>query len=616
MMHGPGFFNQKITDKPLSKVDPRVYGWLFGLLREYPSRIAQGVALTVALSLTGLAGPYLLKIGLDRFIARGDVPGLTGLAAWAVILQAVHWAAGYGQAFLMASVGQDIICRLRLRLFRQLQGLSFDFFDRQPAGAVMSRVTNDIDSLNQFVSSGLFSLVADSLTVVGITAVMIYLHPPMALVALLTVPMLFGVTVLFSGRMRRAFHRVRRRLAEMNADLQESIAGVRITQAFSREETNLHRFEGVNQKNLAANLEAVTLFSIFLPLIELIGSAGTALVLWYSGYLAALGDERITVGVVGAFLSYVTRFFLPIRDLSQVYNVFQAAAVAAERIYEFLDEKPLVSDRSGAREPETVRGHIRLEGVSFSYAPYLGKGGDQAGAKGARLALRGIDLEAKPGETVALVGPTGAGKTTVVNLVARFYDPQEGRVTVDGTDLRELAQRFWRRRLGIVLQETFLFSGTVYDNIAYGRPEASREEIEAAARAANCHAFISRLPGGYGTQVGERGVALSSGQRQLLSIARALLADPQILILDEATANVDTQTEALIQEAVSRLLDGRTALVVAHRLSTVRSADRIYFLEDGEVKEAGTHQELIERKGRYWEMSLSQWGERDERRNY
>ncbi len=600
MMHGPGFFGGpgKAPDKQLSKVDARVYRWLLGLLFEYPSQVFFGVALMVVVSLTGLAGPYLLKVGLDRYVAGGDVAGLTGLAGLFVLIQAANFAAGYAQSYLMAWVGQQIIYRLRMRLFSHLQGLSFNFFDRLPAGAVMSRVTNDVDSLNQFVSSGLFSLVADTLTVVGIVVMMFYLHPAMALVAMLTVPALFGVTAFFSGRMRQAFHGVRRRLSEMNANLQESIAGVRVTQAFSREEVNLTRFEMVNQRNLEANLEAVTLFSIFLPLIDLIGSAGTALVLWHSGYLASLGDERITAGVVAAFLSYVARFFLPIRDLSQIYNIFQAAAVASERIYEFLDEKPQVADRPGASELGPVRGHIRLEGVHFAYEPRSNE----------RAVLRGLSLEARPGEMIALVGPTGAGKTTVVNLVARFYDPQRGRVTVDGLDLREVTQRSWRRQVGVVLQETFLFSGTIHDNIACGQPGTTRDEVEAAARAANCHGFIARLPDGYETRVGERGVTLSAGQRQLVAIARALLTGPRVLILDEATASVDTQTEALIQEALDRMLQGRTALVVAHRLSTVRSADRIYFLEEGRVREAGTHQELLEIKGKYWELCRSQWG--------
>lgn len=608
--HGPGFFgHDKLPEKPLSKVDPRVIRWLLGLLFEYPSQVGLGLGLMIVVSLAGLAGPYLLKVGLDRYVAAGDIAGLTGVAALFALLQAIHFIAGYAQSYLMAWVGQRIIYRLRVRLFSHLQGLSLNFFDRWPVGAVMSRVTNDIDSLSQFVSSGLFSLVSDSLTVVGIMAVMIYLHPAMALVALLTVPVLFVITVFFSGRMRRAFHGVRRRLSEMNANLQESISGVRVTQAFSREEVNLDRFEGVNQRNLEANLEAVTLFSIFVPLVELIGSAGTALVLWHSGYLASLGDQRLTVGVVAAFLSYVARFFLPIRDLSQIYNIFQAAAVSSERIYEFLDEKPQVADRPGAGELGPVRGHIRLEGVTFGYGSRPGEElGDDAGRIEGRPVLLDVDIEARPGEMVALVGPTGAGKTTVVNLVARFYDPRRGRVTIDGIDLRAVTQRSWRRQLGVVPQETFLFSGTVFENIAYGKPGATREEAEAAARAANCHGFIERLPGGYATRVGERGVTLSAGQRQLLAIARALLTDPKVLILDEATASVDAQTEALIQEALGRLIRGRTAIVVAHRLSTVRSAARIYFLEEGRVREAGTHQELLEIKGKYWELSRSQWG--------
>ncbi|MBC7339014.1 MAG: ABC transporter ATP-binding protein [Firmicutes bacterium] len=413
---------------------------------------------------------------------------------------------------------------------------------------------------------------------------MLRIDAPLALASFTVLPLLFLLTWGFQGRLVQAFHRVRRRIADVNANLQESISGVRVTQAFSREDANAERFDEINARNLHANVQAAALESAFFPAVELVGAVGSAVLVWYGGHLIFLG--RVPLGTVVAFLNYLTRFFMPIREITQVWGVFLSAGVSTERIVEILSTEPRVKEEPGAVELGRVRGEVRFEGVHFSYQP-------------GQEVLHGIDLEAQPGETVALVGPTGAGKTTVINLLARFYDPDRGRITVDGQDIRGVTLASLRRQLGVVLQDNFVFSGTIRENIRYGRPGAADREVEEAARAVGADAFIRRLPQGYDTDVGERGARISVGQRQLLAFARALLADPAILVLDEATSSVDPYTEALIQEALRRLLRGRTAIVIAHRLSTVRDADRIYVLDGGRVAEVGTHDQLLARGGLY-----------------
>lgn len=386
----------------------------------------------------------------------------------------------------------------------------------------------------------------------------------------------------------------RRKAADMNANLAESISGVRVTQSFTREGENQSQFNQINEQNRQASMEAVSVWAMFFPSIEVVSALGVTLVIWYGGNLLRGGAADVTVGQVAAFILYLNRFFQPIRDLSQVYNVFQAAIVSAERVFEVLDQKPDVVDAEGAYEMPRAAGAVRFEAVNFAYDP-------------AKPVLKGIHLEAAPGETIALVGPTGAGKSSIINLLARFYDPQGGRVLVDGHDLSRVTQRSWRSQLGVVLQDTFLFSGTIRDNIRYGRPTATDAEVEAAATAVGAHEFIMRMPEGYDTAVNERGSKLSVGQRQLIAFARALCADQAILILDEATSNIDTYTEQVIQNAMKTLLSGRTSFVIAHRLSTIVSADRIYYIDGGQVVEEGTHEELLRLGGRYSKLYLGQF---------
>lgn len=594
MRGGPGAFRLDDYDVKLSQVDPRIYRLLGSLVRPYMPRLAVAVLLMAATALTGLAGPYLTQVAIDRFVAERDPAGLNLVALAFLATALLNWWSSYGQTYLVSYVGQSTIYDLRDRMFRHLQRLSFRFFDSMATGRIMSRLMSDVDAINQLISAGLVSLFADSLVLVTIMATMLWMNFRLALVSFLTIPALVLVLRIFRGWMRDAFMTMRRRAADMNAHLAEAIAGMRVTQAFVREARNQQLFDGINERLRQAQLEAVRVWAAMMPSIEVVSAFGVMLVLWYGGALLRGGTADVTVGQVAAFILYLNRFFQPIRDLSQVFNVFQAAVVSAERVAELLDQQPEIEDMPGARDLPRVAGRVEFRDVWFGYEP-------------GQVVLKGINLRAEPGETIALVGPTGAGKTSIINLLARFYDPQQGQVLVDGVDLRTVTQRSWRSQLGIVLQDTFLFSGTIRDNIRYGRPDATDEEVEAAARAVGAHDFIMRLEKGYDTEVHERGAKLSVGQRQLIAFARALCADPAVLILDEATSNIDTYTESVIQGALQTLLRGRTAFVIAHRLSTIRSADRIYYIEDGQVVEQGRHEELLALGGRYAQLYRKQW---------
>ena len=602
MMHGPGMGGgfghgmrgQLDTDLTLSKIKPQSLKRLWALVKPHVWMLALSAVLMVIVSASGLAGPYLLKVAIDEYIAKGNIAGLTTVSVIYGVLYIVNWICTYWETYVVSLVGQSIIYDLRRRLFKHIQSLDLKFHEDNQTGRLMSRITNDVDSLNQLVSSGLTHIVNDILTIFGIAGIMFFMNWRLAIVSFITIPMLIGLVVFFQGRMMRAFDRVRRRVADVNAYLQESISGMRVIQAFSREEVSMNQFQDTNVGNMQAGLQAAALFAAFFPMVEVIGAVGTAAVIWYGGFESA--TQGLTVGTLVAFLGYVTRFFMPIRDISQVYNMFLAAAVSTERIFEILDTTPKVQDKPGGTALPKVAGHVRLDDVTFGYEK------DQP-------VLKNVNIEALPGETIALVGPTGAGKTSIINLVSRFYDPWEGRVTVDGLDLRDVTMASLHSQMGIVLQDTVIFSGTVMDNIRYGRLSATDEEVQAAARAVNAHEFIMRLPDGYMTQVNERGSRLSVGQRQLVSFARAVLADPRILILDEATSSVDAYTEMLIQQALEKLLQGRTSIVIAHRLSTIRNADRIYVIDDGRIVEIGSHDELIARDGLYKDLYEKQFAE-------
>jgi ATP-binding cassette, subfamily B, multidrug efflux pump len=471
---------------------------------------------------------------------------------------------------------------MRERIFERLQRLPLRYFDRHPVGDLMSRVTNDVDTLNQLLSQGITQLLGSLFSLIGIVVAMLILDWRLALVSFAIIPVMLLTNVFFARRARRAFRTTRETVGDVTAGLQEEIIGVREAQAFNRTAANIERFRERNAANRAANVQAVAITSAFAPAIDVLSTLATAVVIGYGGYLVLTGT--LTVGLLTAFLIYVQQFFRPILLASQVYTQGQAALAGAERIYNILDEEPEPPDPPGAGKLGEIEGRIQFEDVIFAYDP-------------GRHVLHDVSFHIEPGQTVALVGPTGAGKTTIANLIPRFYDATGGSVRVDGFDVREVERRSLRRRIASVLQEPFLFSGTVAENIRYGRLDATQEEIEAAARAVSAHRFITALPHGYDTQLGTGGGTLSGGQRQLVSFARAVLADPRILILDEATSNIDTRTEALIQTALRTLLRGRTSVVIAHRLSTIRNADVILVVESGRVVERGTHASLLSSDG-------------------
>jgi len=538
------------------------------------------------------AAPWLVSRAIDHDILNGDVPGLARTLAGLFAVYAVGTVATRAQIFQVGSVGQRLLASLRGRLFEHFGRLPLAFFDRRPIGDLMSRVTNDVDTLNQLLSQGLTQLLGSLFGLIGIVLAMLLLNVPLALVSFTVIPLIFLATSVFSRLARRAFRMTRETTGDVTADIQEEISGIREAQAFNRIEANIARFRERNRANRDANVAAVVVTAAFAPTIDVLSTLATAVVIGFGGYLLLTG--QLSVGVVAAFLIYVQQFFRPIQLISQVYTPLQAALAGAERIYAILDEPEEAPDPARALVLDGVDGRVTFDGVSFGYDPTL-------------PVLHDVSFDVAAGQTVALVGRTGAGKTTIANLVPRFYDVSRGTVRVDGHDVRSVTRTSLRGQMAMVLQEPFLFGGTVADNIAYGRPGASRAQIQAAAEAVDAHAFIEALPQSYDTRLSEHASTLSQGQRQLLSFARAVLADPRILILDEATSSIDTRTEQRIQAALSRLLRGRTSIVIAHRLSTIRDADLILVIEAGEIVERGNHAALLAAGGRYADLYQGQF---------
>ncbi|HEU6444656.1 MAG TPA: ABC transporter ATP-binding protein [Gaiellaceae bacterium] len=554
------------------------------LTAPYKLQTSLAVVSLLAATLTALVPPFLAKLALDDGIREQDLDALVAIVGLFVLAGLANLGTSAAQTYFTGWTGERILADLRNRLFKHLQGLSLGFFERNRAGVIISRLTNDVDALDQLVTDGVTTLVQNTLILVGSAAVLFYLDWRLALATLSVMPAMALATAIFRIRSSRAYRAVRERLGLVTATLAEDIAGMRVVQTFTRERSRRRNFEEVNAHYRAANQQTVVNNGLYFPFVDFLSAAATAVVLGYGGYLLSQGE--VTVGTLFAFILYVSNFFEPVQQLSQLYNTFLAAVAALDKIMDVMDEEPEVRDRPDARELPPIEGHLRLEGVRFAY-----RTGPEV--------LHGIDLDVPAGTTVAFVGHTGAGKSTIAKLLARFYDPVKGRITVDGIDLRDVTQESLRRQLGIVPQEGFLFAGSVRDNIAFGRPDATIEEIRAAAAAVGAHEFVMRLEDGYETDVQERGTRLSLGQRQLVAFARALLADPQLLILDEATSSVDIGTERKIETALRTLLSGRTAFVIAHRLSTIRGADLIVVLEHGQIVEQGSHEELMARRGLY-----------------
>ena len=553
-------------------------------LTPFRSLIVAALGLIVLSAAAQAAGPLIIGRAIDQAIGPRDRQRLFLYMLALAGVYIVGALASRGQTLQVGQIGQRVLAGMRERIFDRLQRLPLTYFDRRPVGDLISRVTNDVDTLNQFLSQGLTQLLGQLFSLVGIVATMLILDWPLALVSFTIIPIMLLTTNLFARRARTAFRRTRETVGDVTAELQEEIVGVRQAQAFNRTEFNIARFRQRNEANRSANVQATGITSAFAPAIDVLSTLSTALVIGFGGYLVF--QDRLTVGTLAAFLIYVQQFFRPIQLISQVYTQAQSSLAGAERIYTILDEAPEVADAPDAKVLGQIAGGITFDDVTFGY-------------DSDRPVLRDVSFTVEPGQTLALVGRTGAGKTTIASLIPRFYDVTGGAVLIDGADVRDATRASLRGQIAVVLQEPFLFSGTIAENIAYGKLDAPREAIEAAARATDAHDFITALLQGYDTPLGEGGGNISQGQRQLLSFARALLADPRILILDEATANIDTRTEATIQRALATVLAGRTSVIIAHRLSTIRSADLILVIEDGQIVERGTHDALLALNGLY-----------------
>ncbi len=575
------------ADDVLGKVyDSRVIGRLPRYLKPVKGWISLGAFGMIIRTLATLASPYLVGLAADRIIGL-DLSGLGVIVIYYVVLSLLMWGGQYLENVYLAYAGQAIIYRMRTEMFDHLERLSLSFFDTHKVGKLMSRVQNDVSQIQELVTQGILTLITSLLTLVGIAVIMFLLNPRLALITLTVIPVMIAITWVWQKYARQAFLKVRRAIATVNSQLQEDMAGVRVVQSLSREEENMEQFDEVNRAHLDANVDAVKLEALIMPMVQIFTGVSFAIVIIFGG-LQVL-DGVMTIGVLTSFLLYVQRFFDPVLELSMQYTELQRAMASGARIFELLDVKPDIEDSKDAIELPPVTGEIVFRDMSFGYEP-------------GKNVLHDINLIVRPGENVAIVGQTGSGKSSLVSLTARFYEVEKGAVTVDGHDVRSVTQQSLRRQIGIVPQDPILFSGTIEENIKFGRLDATREQVVEVAKTVGAHSFINRLDKGYDTLVGQRGVNISAGQRQLICMARAILADPRILILDEATSNVDTNTERIMQRALRKLTKGRTCLTIAHRLSTVTRADRIIVLEKGKIIEEGTHKELLAKGGLYHKM--------------
>ena len=589
-MHGRG---PAVPGKIEKANDPRrALVRLFYYLKPFRLVLALVLFLVVLYTLLGLVGPYLMGLAIDRYIGGKDAAGLVRVA---LIMLGVYLAHNIAQAvanWIMARVSQRALKQLRTDLFQHLQTLSLSFFDTHPVGELMSRLTNDIDAINQAVSQNVTSLIASILSLAGILIAMFVLNPWLALATLLVVPIMLWFTEFVAKYTRRGFRDLQKQLGALNGVMEESISGQKVVKAFRRSDMVISAFRKHNQAVFKAGVSANSYALLLMPLTSVLGNFFVIVLAGLGGYLALQG--LVTVGMIATFINYGQNFINPLRQLANMYNAIQAALAGSERVFDIIDTPPEIADSADSLPVDHIDGHVRFDNVHFGYLP------DQP-------VIKNMTLDAKAGQTIALVGPTGAGKTTIINLLTRFYEIQSGEISIDGQDIRSLKKADLRRKLALVLQESFLFADTVMENIRYGRLDASDEACIQAALIADADHFIRQLPQGYQTRLSERASNLSQGQRQLLAIARAILADPAILILDEATSSVDTRTEARIQKALLRLMQGRTSFVIAHRLSTIRDADNVVVIDQGEIVEQGSHQELLDKRGFYHHLYASQF---------
>ncbi len=565
---------------------------LMGYLKPYVGKVIAIVLLMLVSSGLALLGPYLMKTAIDKRIPENDIAGLAVLAAIYLVTLIFNTVCMKFKIRTMTYIGQSVLYNIRRDLFVHLQKLPFAYYDSRPHGKILVRVVNYVNSLSDLLSNGIISVITDMFTLIAIIGFMLFLNVRLAMVCLAGLPVLITVTMLVKNAQRRSWQKLSRKQANMNAYIHESICGMKVTQSFAREEENMRIFLEQSNEYRKSWISAIKIQFLMWPFIDIISVSSVA-ALFIAG-VSWLGTSGITVGIIVAFMSYIWRFWEPVSNLGNFYNSIINAVAYLERIFETIDEKPTVDDLPGAVDMPTIQGAAEFRDVVFSYEKN-------------EIILDHVSFDVKPGETVALVGPTGAGKSTIVNLVSRFYDIEHGSVMIDGMDLRSVTLVSLRKQMGIMLQDTFIFSGTIMDNIKYSRLDATDEEAIAAAKAVKAHDFIAAMPDGYNTEVNERGSRLSVGQRQLISFARALLADPRILVLDEATSSIDTKTELALQEGLQRLLKGRTSFIIAHRLSTIKNADKIMYINDGKITEQGTHDELMARGGAYYSLYAAQY---------
>lgn len=566
------------------KFDWKLLRQFLPYIKTHRRSVITSVVLMLIYTIANLLNPYLIGVAIDAFITKHDFRGLAIISGVLLVVNVIMWLAQYWQVWTMSWTGEQILYRLSSDMFAHLQELSLRFYDRTQIGRVMSRLQSDIDVLESMLNSGLLSMLSSLLSLIGIIIAMLSMNVPLALLTFIVIPIMIVIAAFWQRHAQRSFRLTRAAISMVNATLQENISGMRVIQSLVREDRNRAEFDEFNSYNRDTNLEASRIAALILPLVEVVAALAIAITIIYGGFLVE--HKELLIGVLVAFTLYINRFFDPIRELSQQYTQLQRAGVAAERVFQIMNVPVEIKDEPDAQVLPSVEGHVKFSHVTFGYNPE-------------RPILHDLNLSVEAGQTVAIVGQTGAGKSTIASLLLRFYDVQKGAVLIDGHDVRSVTQESLREQIGIVLQDPFLFTGTVRDNIRYGRLDASDEEIMEAARTVGMHDLIMRMPKGYDTAIQERGRNLSVGQRQLISFARALLADPRILILDEATANIDSFTELLVQQGLHRLLYGRTAIVIAHRLSTIKGADKIIVLDAGRVIEQGTHEALLERNGTY-----------------
>jgi ABC-type multidrug transport system fused ATPase/permease subunit len=568
---------------------------LLALIKPYRGRAALTVVALVLGTAASLAPPLLARAAIDDGIQRHDFGKLELVVVAFMAAALLVWLMTYVQTYLVGWVGQRVLADLRIRIFTHLQTLPVGFYESRPAGVLISRITNDVEALDSLVTDSVVTLFQAGLTLIGTVGILLYLDVKLALITFCVLPIVLAGSLWFRIISAGAFRRTRETIGSITGYLQETLSGIRVVRTFAQEPVHEQQFVELNQDNRDANMTTVKLNAAYFPSVEMLSGLAVAAIVLYGGLQAIEG--HISIGTIVAFVAALANLFEPIQQLSQLYATYQSGMAALEKIFQLLDEQPDLQDRDDAVELPRIAGEVDFDDVSFAYKKRRGDDSTEQ-----VLALDHISLQIPPGQTVALVGATGAGKSTMAKLIARFYDPTSGAVLVDGHDLREVASSSLRSQMGIVPQEAFLFSGTVAENIAFGRPDADADQIRAAAAAVGAEEFISELPNGYDTEIGERGTQLSAGQRQLIAFARALIADPRILVLDEATSNVDLHSEARIEQGLRRLLAGRTSIVIAHRLSTIRQAGRIVVLEHGQIAEQGTHDELIAAEGRYYEL--------------